>query len=302
MAISQIGALIRWRRSELGLSQEELADGICSVTTLSRIENGERMPTQNHLELLLQRIGYSDMMLQTFVDEKDFIAHELKYDIRQAYIENDINKSKELLQQFRSQVVTPSQIDAQFILLFDCLIDWQSHSPEESLEKLERALRMTLPKYRSGHFPPMLSYQEILLLNNIGLRLVECGDTDGAIDIFYGLVEYYDSRVVNREEALRTEPMILYNLSKYLGLEGRYDECIAICEKGIKLAQKTGRSSYLPQTFYNKAWALIKRNGMGDVELAQDAILKAYYTAEAFGNLPLANHCKGFAQSNGLEL
>lgn len=46
MAVFQLGPIIRNRRNVLGLSQEDLADGICSVPTLSRIENGERMPTK----------------------------------------------------------------------------------------------------------------------------------------------------------------------------------------------------------------------------------------------------------------
>ena len=63
MAVFQLGPIIRNRRIELGLSQEDLADGICSVPTLSRIENGERMPTKNHFEMLMQRLGYSAMSL-----------------------------------------------------------------------------------------------------------------------------------------------------------------------------------------------------------------------------------------------
>ena len=54
MPIYPYGALIRQRREELGYTQEELADGICSVPTLSRIENGERLPTKEHSEMLLQ--------------------------------------------------------------------------------------------------------------------------------------------------------------------------------------------------------------------------------------------------------
>ncbi|MBP3729639.1 MAG: helix-turn-helix transcriptional regulator [Lachnospiraceae bacterium] len=38
MPISKVGYLIKRRREELGYTQEELADGICAVTTLSRIE------------------------------------------------------------------------------------------------------------------------------------------------------------------------------------------------------------------------------------------------------------------------
>ena len=59
MAVFQLGPIIRARREELQISQEDLADGICSVPTLSRIENGERMPTKNHFEMLMQRLGYN---------------------------------------------------------------------------------------------------------------------------------------------------------------------------------------------------------------------------------------------------
>lgn len=69
MPIYQFGAIIRCRREELGYTQEDLADGICSVPTLSRIENGERMPTREHFEMLLQRLGYSNTMLNAYVDE-----------------------------------------------------------------------------------------------------------------------------------------------------------------------------------------------------------------------------------------
>ena len=58
MPIYPYGALIRQRREELGYTQEELADGICSVPTLSRIENGERLPTKEHSEMLFSRLGY----------------------------------------------------------------------------------------------------------------------------------------------------------------------------------------------------------------------------------------------------
>ena len=41
MPIFQFGFMIKHRREELGYTQEDLADGICSVPTLSRIENGD---------------------------------------------------------------------------------------------------------------------------------------------------------------------------------------------------------------------------------------------------------------------
>lgn len=39
-----IGSIIRKRRQELGLTQEQLCRGICETVTLSRIENGKQTP------------------------------------------------------------------------------------------------------------------------------------------------------------------------------------------------------------------------------------------------------------------
>lgn len=300
MAISQIGMIIRRRRIELGLSQEDLADGICAVTTLSRIENGERMPTQNHLEILLQRIGYSDMMLQSYVDENDFVAHELKFKIRQAYIEKDATKAQELLQQFKALVAKPTAIDEQFMLLYGVLLYPQRYSKEECLRELEDAICLTHPRYKCGHFPFLLSYEEIVLLNNIALSHAHCGKQKEAIDILYSIVDYYDTHIVNSEEALRTEPMTLYNLSKYLGRENRFDECIKICERGILMAQKTGRCQILPQTLYNKAWALVKRNRKEDFGEAKELANYALNVANALGYTLFAAHCKSFIEANML--
>ncbi len=296
MAISQIGMIIRRRRTELKLSQEDLADGICAVTTLSRIENGERMPTQNHLEMLLQRIGYSDMMIQSYVDENDFLAHELKFKIRQAFIENDVSKARELLQKFEAMVTNPSKIDEQFILLLKLCIYSERYSNEERLQELERAIRLTHPKYNQRRVPFLLSYEEIVLLNNIANTQAKRGRNKEAIDLLYGIVDYYDTHMVNIEEVLRTEPMTLYNLSKYLGLENRYDECISVCDRGIKLAQSTGRGQCLGLTLFNKAWALVKRNRPGDVEEAKATAQRALSAAIAFQATHLAESCRQFMQ------
>ncbi len=294
MAVSQIGMIIRRRRIELGLSQEDLADGICAVTTLSRIENGERMPTQNHLEILLQRIGYSDMMLQSYVDENDFFAHELKFKIRQAYIENDATKARELLQQFEALVTKPSKVDEQFILLQKIWLYPERYSNEERLEELERAIRLTHPKYKQGYVPFLLSYEEIILLNNIAICEAKGGQRRDAIDILYGICNYYDTHIVNAEEALRTKPMTLYNLSKMLGLENRFDECIRVCELGIELAQKTGRCKEFSHMLYNKAWALMKRGQQEDIAISKTFAQRALNVAVAFEDDLFARHCERF--------
>lgn len=294
MAVFQLGPILKARREELGLSQEDLADGICAVPTLSRIENGERMPTKNHFEMLMQRLGYSAMSLDFFTDKKDFLIYELKFKTRQAYIEKNMSAAGKHLADLKALLDKPSKIDKQFVLLYEIMLNEGEYSNAEMLEKFEVAIKLTCPKYDSNYVPRVLSYDEIILLNNIAICYDISGDRKRAISIFIVLKEYYDHHVISIEEALRTQPMILYNLSKYLGLGGYYDECIEICDQRIRIARTTGRCPLLGETLFNRAWALIQRNRTGDKEVAERTLRHAIYFSSAMENQQLTENMKNF--------
>lgn len=57
MGTYQIGEVIRLLRKEKGITQELLSDGLCSVETLSRIENGKHTPSRATLDALMERLG-----------------------------------------------------------------------------------------------------------------------------------------------------------------------------------------------------------------------------------------------------
>lgn len=284
MSVFQLGPILRNRREELGLSQEDLADGICAVPTLSRIENGERMPTKNHFEMLMQRLGYSAMSLDFFTDKQDFIIHELKIKLRYAYISKDFKSARKHLADFQNLLEMPTKIDEQFLILYNTLLFEEKYSEAEKLDRFEQALQLTCPKYRTSHLPPVLSYEEIILLNNIAICYDVAGDRKRTISILYTLKEYYDHHVVSTDEALRTQPMILYNLSKALGLSGRYDECIEICILGIKIARTNNRYGSYGGTLFNCAWAHLQRNQSGDKEYARQYLIQAHSFAISIAN------------------
>lgn len=289
MAVFQLGPILKARREELGLSQEDLADGICAVPTLSRIENGERMPTKNHFEMLMQRLGYSAMSVDFFTDKKDFLIYELKFKTRQAYIARNYPQSRMFLKELETLLDKPTKIDTQFVLLHQILLNQAQLSNADKLKQLEEAIQLTCPKYMKNYIPRVLSYDEIILLNIIAICYDALGDRDRAIHILTILKAYYDRHVISEEEALRTQPMILYNLSKYLGLSGRYDECIEICDQGIRLARLTGRCPLLGKTLFNRAWALIQRNRAGDKDEAERTLKQAVYFSSTMENKQLTS-------------
>lgn len=298
MPILQFGLIIKRRREELGYTQEELADGICSVPTLSRIENGERMPTKEHFEMLLQRLGYSDTTLNAYVDEKQFYFHELKFKIRQALILNQPESARELLLEYEENLEKPAQIDKQFILLYQTLLNPASFTAAEQLKRLESAIRLTCPKYDSNKLPIILSYEEIILLNSIAVTYGVLKEYEKSIRILYYLKRYYEDHIITPEEVLRTQPMILYNLSKYLGQAGRYDECIEICNLGIRIARETGRCSTLSKLLFNRAWAAVRQQKPDSMENSYTSARLAYYSALVMGQEQSAEHYLHFIKEN----
>lgn len=283
MSFFQLGSILRKRREELGYSQEELAEGICSIPTLSRIENGERMPTKDHFEMLMQRLGYSANSLDYFTDKRDFLIHELKFKIRQAYIDKDYANAKQYLEEYQELMGIGTPIEKQFSLLYSTLLDEKTYSNEDKLNRFETALRLTCPRYRCNNIPRVLSYEEIILLNGIALCYDAVGKREHTISILSAIREYYRHHIIHPEEALRTQPLILYNLSKFLGLNGQYDECIDVCDQAIQMASVTGRCTFLGKMWYNKGWALLKRKREGDESASQHAIRQAYLFASVLG-------------------
>ncbi len=280
MSIYLFGPLIKQRREELGYSQEDLADGICSVPTLSRIENGERLPSKQHSEMLLQRLGYSDSIIINYVDEKTLKLHELKYSIRHAVMCGKLKQARSLLEQFVSMSPCDDPISRQFVILVQTILS-DSKNIQEKLDALLTALQLTCPKFNQKELPIILSYEEIILVNDIAVYQAESGQLDSGISLLYQLKMNYERHMVNQEETLRTQLMVLYNLSKYLGNAERYDECIEICDLGIRISRETKKCTQLDKLLYNKAWALLKRGHEKDDIIAKECLRKAICLADA---------------------
>lgn len=285
MSVYNIGTFIKYRRSELGLTQEELSEGICSVTTLSRIETGSHPPTRAHAQALLQRLGGTDFFPYV-ASEKEFEMLELQWETRLALARHDIKSAKELIQKLTDYSDIFSDIDRQLFEVMYTSINSDEFSDEEALKRYEDALKITHSSYRKDNLPGALSHEEAAALSNIAIRYDILGERETAIKIFYHLKKYYENYVTDIEEARRALPTIIYNLTKILGLCGRYDECIDVCDQGIAFCKKYSRCEKLAQILYNKAWSLNRRGKNSDAKEALQSAKEAYCLCKIIGNQP----------------
>ncbi|MEU2325269.1 helix-turn-helix domain-containing protein [Micrococcus luteus] len=78
------------QRIEKGMTQENLANGICSISYLSKLENKQLDPSKEILALLLDKL---DIEIKDFLEDHKYF--EVRIDkLNQAIIRKDINGSK----------------------------------------------------------------------------------------------------------------------------------------------------------------------------------------------------------------
>ena len=85
-----MGEMIKRTRKMQNMSQEELAFGICSVSTLSRIENGLETPARATFEKMIERLG--GIKGQTSCDTAEDEAYRCRY----LAVRNVIRSKKEM--------------------------------------------------------------------------------------------------------------------------------------------------------------------------------------------------------------
>jgi len=288
MSVYNIGKFIKTRRTEMGITQQDLAEGICSPVTLSRIENGENPPTQKHIRALLQRLGYPAAPMMFMTDQPEEDIARLQFEISTVITFNNYDKTAPLLESLGKFKEYFSNMDALYYEVMSTILSFRINGlPRDiAITRLENALKLTHPNYSPQKLPLTLTYIEAIALNNIANCYYRLGNLEEAIRYYKHIQRFYEDVVQDPEEAKRLLPTIYYNLSKMLGLLGLYDECIDICNHGILYAHRVQRFANMPETLYNMAWSMVRRNNPGDLEAAKQAAKEASVLLPIYGTHP----------------
>lgn len=289
MGIYSVGGLIRRYRVEHRISQEELAEGICSVPTLSRIENGERLPSKANYDALMQRLGYSTEICDLYINDHECDIHELRYKLRLSVSKRNFTEARQLLEQMKLlREAQTDKLNKQFILYMEENIKTEGAFTKESIRVFEKAIRMTLINYGKKRISQsLLTNDEIAILNNIAISYGMNGDGDKAIQMYYELKEYAETKFISHEEKMKIYPFVLYNLTKELGQKERFEECINVCDYAMVVLKGNMVSRMLGAIIYNKAWALKQwKEKQGESTDYLKYLLQAYYFEKSFGDSP----------------
>lgn len=244
-----IGEYIRQRRKALGLTQEQLCDGICDPTTISRIETGFQTPSRSRLNAILQRLGLPDECYYAVIPKNELEIEALKKEIAACNVQNRIKDGFAKIEQLERIIEPDDNLTRQFILRSMVLLDnaENRYSLSEQLNLLMQAIRLTIPHFETDKINDFIyTFDEAKIINQIACTFSLMNESEKAIQILEQLLAYIKTHYQEVLTGNGLYPMVLYNYARELDLAKRYEESIQICENGKTLCGHYGHYQFLP--------------------------------------------------------
>lgn len=272
-----LGDYIKQKRLDLGLTQEQLCDGICEPMTLSRLENGKQTPGRNRINALLQRMGLPDDRYFALLSKNELEMEALQKEIVACNVTERVAEGFEKLAQFEALATPDDQIAQQFILSSKVLLGRLDgrYMPREQIDMLMQAIRLTVPRFDLENIESFLyTKDEITIINQIGLAYSDDGQNKKAAEIYYQLLQYVRKHFKETITLIGALPLVLYNYARVLDLCGRYEEGAELAQECRKACIQYGHYQELPRCLEIEAEC---RHFMGDEEISKELYYQSYY-------------------------
>ncbi len=302
MADYAVGSIIRDARERQKYSQEELSFGICTASTLSRIENGVQAPGKKILEALMQRLGIVDRIYNSYLTPEEMERYETEERLTRCLAKKDYGQAKKLVDMLEKKFALISKkeyslkLEEQYVCFAKVLISKnQGECVQSVLEQLMEAIRMTIPDFDGIHIRArLLTFHEISILNNIGCAYHAAGNVCGALRLLFELKEYIEEHAFGGQELSVKYLMILQNLSSWLGQEGQHREALELCQRGIDYCIEYGKLHTFPMLLCNKACALAE---LGHNDVSKDNFYQSVAIFQAMGQRERAEQVRKYAKN-----
>lgn len=140
--------VLKYYRRKYKLSQEEICDGICSVTTLSRLEQGYREIDSLVGQALLGRIGREVTLFETILNEEDLGLWKIRTEI-EGFVEN--KQFKQVIgkiEEYRKVIPEDVKVHEQYCLYQEAiLMVAEKKTIEKISEVLEKGIKISISDF-----------------------------------------------------------------------------------------------------------------------------------------------------------
>lgn len=297
MAVRNAGKIIREARLKAGLTQEQMSEDICSVLTLSRIENNSAGVSPSLFQALMSRAGAPRNIFPVFPNRKDF---DCFYTLKRArlYLESwQLQEAYDELLKVKNADFSNNKFHYQEWLYLQGWLQSRSGSCEHQLiyEIFISALNITKPNIDFSDLSnELFSDIELELLIEISNELLYLSQSDLSYIICSQLESYINNAELSFIERDRLLSRNAIARTKYLLYTHDYNKALeTINEYRHLMVVNSENASLLELNF----WTAMSYYYCGNIEKAHQMFNDTFYSAHAIESC-YATICLKFVSEN----
>ncbi|APH03531.1 helix-turn-helix domain-containing protein [Bacillus weihaiensis] len=277
----EIGHVIKGLRKSMNLSQQQLAEGICTQAQISKIENSNEIPSSLILYKLSRKLGV-DMNYFFEIAETprlDYVRDVYKM-IRFYIRERDYESVSTIVKQEKKNPLFQTVEHKQFLLWHEGVCEFYLYGNKQlSMAKINEALFMTYKDDRSS-----MKEREIEIGNSLAILYKEREKYEQALGLYTKLLQSIKNLDGLKDESIQLR--IYYGIAKAYTDIREYQKSLYFVNKGIQIAMKL-ETMYLLGELYFQCGSNHYR--LGDVVNGDKYVRKSRTLFELQGKVEMVN-------------
>lgn len=227
-----IGELLERQRKEKGYSKSVVCRGLCSVTALSRYENGMRIPDKFLLEYLLQRLGYNAQQYEMIISNEEFDEMQQQKKIEELIEQGKYSEAEDEIGNYKKMKSPSKAIHEQYVFYYAGLVKKYTGEYTKAASDFETSLSKTIVQKaykQSGQ--GLLSFMELKVFKELGECYQEVQRTQDAQAIYLEIQIYLESHPCISLEMKQLYYGILYKIAEQNYQKYNYGDAYSALQK-----------------------------------------------------------------------
>ncbi|WP_179395643.1 helix-turn-helix domain-containing protein [Lacticaseibacillus absianus] len=266
-ALRILGEKVRYYRKLKGLSQAELAKGICTQATISLIEKRNKVPSMNILLRLINRLGIS---LEDIVIENHNHIQRTLNEVDTLIRHGDYVEAGEKLKQVRQARLNGEEETKRYFYYQGMVELFVNRDQDEAIYYFGRVLNPLTVNYRD--------LPAIMATLGLGLAYAEKGTTERARVYIDEALRLLKQIPLTESRYLDIELTIFWHIARIYYELGEYTGALQHIQNGIAIAVKHDSLFLLDELYALRARSLMKLGDAKAPEAYQIALALARVT------------------------
>lgn len=280
--LEHVGQYLSTERKKVNYTQEKISDGICSVESYSRIENG-RKPTRNNYKALTEKIGTENRYYIELVNTGNIDALLLRREISYELFMEKNERLPELLEELKT-VLGEKEVakNRQYLEFVQVSIEENTGRKtwNQCCDMFRNILSYTMNEKEIGKKRHVYTMLEINLIDHISVCMAKDGKSEEAMHL---IKVFLDDMDYMKTEKYYETFLAKLNYARWKSDRGNFDEAECIYREGIEQRIRRNKTELLDEYIGEYAYNKYLKNNINEKQDVKRYLLYALVLSRIYG-------------------